>query len=354
MKLSNYAPKKYRWTKVVITVVSLILILGSITHAQSPQLSLADLLIGLRSKKVSLPDRNAILTEAVRQRGVTFAMTPEIEKELETTGASPVLINAIRQKIAASKPAVAVAQPVATPVPTPTPPDFSFYQTRADQNVGKGEFGLAVADYNKSLELKADNAIAYVGRGRAHYNLKSYDLSVKDFDKALELNPKDSVAFVNRGAVYEKLGDPRKAMADYQKAIDLDAQNETAKANLKRLQDAAAAAAAAEAAKNVPPPPPEFLNMGTVSATNATRMVTPTYTIIAQRSNVEGKVVVDIELNESGDVVSAKAASGPQMLRSAAEDAAKRSKFKPAMYNNRPIKAKAQIIYNFSLKDPVR
>jgi TonB family protein len=353
MKLANHAPNKFFRTIVAAAIVSIILALGSTARAQSPQLSLADILIGLRSKKVSLPDRNTILTEAVRQRGVTFAMTPEIEKELETTGASPSLVDAIRQKIAASKPPPPIAKPIAVPVPTPTPaPDFSFYQTRADQNAGKGEFGQALADYNKSLEMKADNAIAYLGRGKTHFSLKSYDLSVKDFDKALELNPRDSAAFLNRGVSFEKLGESKKAMSDYQKAVDLDPANETAKVNLKRLQDAAAAAAAAEAAKNVPPPPPEFVSLGVLSAVNATKMVTPVYSVIAQRSLVEGKVVVEVELDEAGNVVSAKASTGPQMLRSSAEDAAKRSKFKPATYNNRPIKAKAQIVYNFSLKDP--
>jgi TonB family protein len=358
MKLANNAPKKLSRTTIVVALVSVVLLLGSAVRAQSPQLSLADLLIGLRSKKVTLPERNAILTEAVRQRGVTFAMTPEIEKELETTGASPALIDAIRQKIAAAaaaaKAAAALVKPAATPAPTPPPPDFSFYQTRADQNAGKGEFNLALADYNKTLEMKPDNAVAYLGRGKAHFNLKSYDLSVKDFDKALELNPKDSTAFLNRGVSYEKLGETRKALGDYQKAVDLDPANDLAKSSLKRLQDLVTAAAAAEAARNAPPPPPEFVNLGVISSANATKMVTPVYSVIAQRSQVEGKVVVDLELDENGDVVSAKAVSGHQMLRQSAEDAAKRSKFKPATFNNRPIKSKAQIIFNFSLKAPVR
>src|SRR5215203_1586951 len=125
MKLANYTPNKFLRTIVAAAIVSITLILGSTAAAQSPQLSLADILIGLRSKKVSLPDRNTSLTEAVRQRGVTFAMTPEIEKELETTGAYPSLVDAIRQKIAASKPVPPVAKPavvaVATPSPTPPP-----------------------------------------------------------------------------------------------------------------------------------------------------------------------------------------------------------------------------------------
>src|SRR5439155_9424865 len=66
------------------------------TFAQQSQLSLADFLIGLRSKKVTLEERNKILTEAAKVRGVTFALTPEIEKELENTGADKNLITAIR------------------------------------------------------------------------------------------------------------------------------------------------------------------------------------------------------------------------------------------------------------------
>ncbi|HVF30214.1 MAG TPA: tetratricopeptide repeat protein [Pyrinomonadaceae bacterium] len=351
MKLANNPATGSSRAKLISLIASIILLLGTAVQAQSPQLSLADLLIGLRSKKATLPERNTILTDAVRQRGVTFSMTTEIEKELETTGASPGLIQAIRDKSA--KPVVSVLpKPVATPVPTPTPPDFNFYQTRADMNAGKGDFSGALPDYNKSIEMKPDNQVAYLNRGKTHFSLKSYDLSVKDFDRAVELNPKDSTAVFNRGVSYEKLGDAKKAMADFQKAVDLDPSNESAKASLKRLQNAAAEAAAAEAAKNAPPPAPEFVHLGALTNSNALRMVTPTYALTAQRANVEGKVTVEVEMDVEGNVVSAKSTAGPQMLRGSAEDAARRSKFKPGMYNNKPIKSKGTIIYNFSLRAP--
>ena len=114
MKLANNSLKKLAG---LACLVAAILVAGISVPAQSPQLSLADLLIGLRSKKLTLPERNTILTEAVRQRGVTFAITPEIEKELETTGAAPTLIEAIRQKAPVVKPAAtpAVVKPAATP-----------------------------------------------------------------------------------------------------------------------------------------------------------------------------------------------------------------------------------------------
>jgi TonB family C-terminal domain len=79
-------------------------------------------------------------------------------------------------------------------------------------------------------------------------------------------------------------------------------------------------------------------------------MVMPTYPQLASRANIEGKVTVDVELDMEGKVVSAKAASGHQMLRQAAEDAAKRSRFKPPTFDGTPIRAKGVIVYNFNLK----
>src|SRR5688572_26936019 len=135
-------------------------------QTQQVQLSLADILVGLRSKKVTLVERNKLLTNAVIERGITFALTPEIEKELVAAGASSELIEAIRRKSpvikAVSTPSpTPVPTPVATPPPTPTPtpiptpkpPDFTFYQKRADESAGEGKHDLALADYNKAIEL---------------------------------------------------------------------------------------------------------------------------------------------------------------------------------------------------------
>ena len=334
----------------LIAAFAVLLAIGTVTtFAQNPPLSLADLLIGLRSKKVTLEERNQILATAVNERGVTFAMTPEIEKELAATGADATLIAAVKAKSQPSKPVV-VATPVPTPLPTPPPPDAAFFQKRADEHAEKGEFDAAYNDYTKAVEMKGDDPSLFVKRGRTLVNLKSYDRSLKDFDKAIELNPKTAIAFLNRGVSYEKLGDVRKALADFKKASELDATNEVAKAEAKRLQDQLdkeeAAKRAAEKPKVVKP---EILNLGALSNVNAERLVMPTYSMMARQSRVEGKVTVEVELDVEGNVVSAEATSGHAMLRQAAEDAAKKSKFKPAMFNGEPIKAKGVITYNFTL-----
>jgi len=88
--------------------------------AQSRALSLADILIALRSKKADPGEKNKILADAVKQRGITFALTSEIEKELDSTGAATDLIAAIREK-APPPPVKAAAKEPQAPVPAPEP-----------------------------------------------------------------------------------------------------------------------------------------------------------------------------------------------------------------------------------------
>lgn len=340
----------------IISLIFSLVLVCQIGEASQARLSLADILIGLRSKKVTLVERNKLLADAVKVRGITFAMTPEIEKELANTGADKDLIEAIRQKspvvrvIAATTP-----KPEATPLPSPPAPDFTFYQKRADAHIIKGEYDLALVNYNKVIELNSADAATYRNRGLAYSNKKSYDQAIADYDKAIELNPKESLAYLNRGESYEKMGNAQKALADYQKAVELDAGNEAAKTSVQRIQ--------AEQAKLTPTPPtkvatltptepvdrPTTVNFGALNSL-ATKLAMPVYSSIDRNRNIQGIVTVQITLDEEGKVVSAKATDGPRLLRANSEEAARRSKFKPARIGEQPVKATGFINYNFTAK----
>src|SRR5690348_816466 len=96
MKATSLLRKKFTPAIVLSLLIGLgVMINAPAAAGQAVQLSLADILIALRSKKVTMPERNKILTEAVLQRGITFSLTPEIEKELEATGADKDLIDSI-------------------------------------------------------------------------------------------------------------------------------------------------------------------------------------------------------------------------------------------------------------------
>jgi TonB family protein len=347
---SNLPATRSRFTvSAIVLFIALCLVPTISSFAQARQLSLADILIALRSPKVTLVERNRILADAVKERGVTFTLAPQLENELATTGASPELLAAIRE---VTKPKV-VPTPVPTPIPTPTPPDYAFYAKRAEGNAGKGEFTLALADFDKAAEMRADEPTVLAGRAKTHFNLKSYDKALTDYDRVVELSPKDPAAFYFRGLTYERAGKTDKALADYKKAAELDPKHDNAVASAKRLtDDIAKAAAEAEKARiaALKPVRPEILDLGNISPSSAERMVKPTYPPIAQRGNIEGRVTVDVEMDSEGKIVEAKATSGHQMLRQAAEDAARRSRFKPATFDGTPIRAKGVIIYNFSTR----
>lgn len=333
------------------------------TARTQTQLSLADILVGLRSKKVTLAERNRLLTDAVKERGITFALTPEIEKELAAAGASGELIEAIRQKSPVIKavltpqptptpvlPPSATPTPVPTPIPTPKPPDSGFYQKRADESAAEGKHDLAVADYGKAIELNPQAVALYLSRGRVFYGKKDYASAVADYSRAIEIDPESTLYFI-RGDSHEKMGDFQKAFNDYQKAVELDANNQSAKDNLKRLQDRMAV----QSPKPAAPPtaqasettaPPLTVNIGALNNL-AVRLAKPVYPAHAHKMNIQGQVTVQITLDAEGNILSAKATDGPAMLRSPSEDAALKSKFNPARVGDQPVKANGFIIYNY-------
>jgi TonB family protein len=352
--------------------VSLTALSGTGQAQQQIQLTLADILTGLRSKKVTLEERNKLLTDAVRKRGITFSLTPEIEKELKITGADNELVEAVRQKSVAIKiNLTSSSKPtVSTTVPSPPIPDFAFYQNRANAHFVKGAYDLALADYNKVIELNPKDAATYFSRAMAYYNKKSYDLAIVDYDKAIELSPKDSFSYFKRAELYEQKGNLQKAISDYQKTVELDASNEAAKNSLKRLQ--------AEQAKNSPQPqqaPPQKtdavssstpipaasaastaadasldrnapVELGLLNSI-ALNLPLPSYPEIARKIGIQGKVMIRVIIDEKGKIISAKGIEGHKMLRSVAEDAALKSKFNPTLVNNQAVQATGIIVYNF-------
>ncbi len=343
----------------ILFLLSFLISTGSLTVVlgQNRQLSLADILIALRSKKAVIEEKNRILATAVRERGITFAMTPEIEKELGSTGAYPELLNAIKQKATAvaekAAPTKVDIMPVAAvTVKAPPPPDFDFYRTRATSYVEKGDFNSAVADLGKALEMRPKDAGTYLERGLTLARQGKHDASLADLDKAVELDPNSSNAFYGRAVSYEKLGSTDKAFADYQKAADLDAKNEAAKTAVGRMMAEKAkmeTKPVVEVPKVVFAANPDVNKIVAVGALNpyASRLVTPTYSQADRRMGYQGKVTVQISLDEEGKVLSLTTTDGPRTLRSAAEDAVRKSKFNPVMVDGKGVKAAGFITFNF-------
>lgn len=93
-------------------------------------------------------------------------------------------------------------------------------------------------------------------------------------------------------------------------------------------------------------PPPSNVNVGIMNS-RAVNLVKPAYPQSAKQMNASGQVTVQIAVDEDGNVLSAKAVSGNNLLRPSAEYAAKQSRFNPVKINDRPVRATGLIVYNF-------
>lgn len=88
---------------------------------------------------------------------------------------------------------------------------------------------------------------------------------------------------------------------------------------------------------------------GGVLNSKAIRLTKPEYPEQARRTQTSGMVTVEVVIDANGRVISAKATSGPSLLRAAAERAAMEARFTPTLLSGQPVKVSGQINYNFSL-----
>lgn len=81
----------------------------------------------------------------------------------------------------------------------------------------------------------------------------------------------------------------------------------------------------------------------------ATQKVNPSYPQTAKMAHITGLVTVYLEIDENGVVKAVNSANGPQLLRQAAEDAARRWKFRPTVVDGQPVRVQGFINFNFTL-----
>jgi TonB family protein len=75
----------------------------------------------------------------------------------------------------------------------------------------------------------------------------------------------------------------------------------------------------------------------------------PVYPAVAKESNIQGRVAINATIDEVGNVVGAKAVSGPMSLRQAAVDAVTHWKYSPARIGGKPASSQITISLDFRL-----
>ena len=73
------------------------------------------------------------------------------------------------------------------------------------------------------------------------------------------------------------------------------------------------------------------------------------YPEATRKAGIQGKVVLKVVTNYSGDVEEVTVVSGDPALAQAASDAVKQWKYKPYLLNSQPTEIQTQITVNFTL-----
>ena len=95
------------------------------------------------------------------------------------------------------------------------------------------------------------------------------------------------------------------------------------------------------------PTPPRAPISGGVLNGKAISLPKPSYPPIARAAHATGTVVVQVTIDENGNVIAAHAVSGHPLLQGAAVGAARQARFSPTKLSGQPVKVTGVIQYNF-------
>jgi protein TonB len=95
--------------------------------------------------------------------------------------------------------------------------------------------------------------------------------------------------------------------------------------------------------------PPPVMSRGVITGL-AIFLPKPAYPAIAKQARANGPVSVQVLVDETGKVISAKAVKGHPLLLAAAQQAAYAARFSPTKLSDQPVKVSGMITYNFVLQ----
>ena len=96
-----------------------------------------------------------------------------------------------------------------------------------------------------------------------------------------------------------------------------------------------------------PKPIPPVLKISRVLNSQAILLPKPSYPRMAVQIRLQGMVTVQVLIDETGKVISAKAISGHPLLVPEAQRAAMQARFSPTTISDQPVKVSGVITYNF-------
>lgn len=101
-------------------------------------------------------------------------------------------------------------------------PSVAAYNLRGSAYYDRGEYDIAIADFNDALRIGPPSGIIFHNRGNAWRSKGEYAKAIADYDQSIKSDPKSVFSWQNRGISKRALGDLDGALADINEAIRLD------------------------------------------------------------------------------------------------------------------------------------
>ncbi len=98
---------------------------------------------------------------------------------------------------------------------------MAIYSDRSDLHKKMGEFDLALEDATTAIELSEElDAYRFTCRAGIYAKMNQNQLALADYDRALEIEPNDGYTLYNRAKSYDELQHYDKALADLNHVIN--------------------------------------------------------------------------------------------------------------------------------------
>ncbi|TVU17044.1 hypothetical protein EJB05_33054 [Eragrostis curvula] len=109
---------------------------------------------------------------------------------------------------------------------------------KANDAFKANKFSQAIELYNQAIELNSSNAVYWANRAFAHTKLEEYGSAVQDATKAIEIDPRYSKGYYRRGAAYLAMGKFKDALKDFQQVKRICPNDPDATRKLKECEKA--------------------------------------------------------------------------------------------------------------------
>ncbi len=109
----------------------------------------------------------------------------------------------------------------------------NFFEAALSHEEG-GRVDEAIICYTEAIRLYPQFADAYYQRGQLFLGRGDYALAVDDFDAVLELNPQNMAVYYERGVGRYLLGDYEHALADFEQVLAVMPNHDQAREGYER------------------------------------------------------------------------------------------------------------------------